>query len=337
MNKDYINYAASGKAYGDVSSLFSVSGDVTHCMELRGCFGAFTKAFNSPKKCDVTVRMFPYDKDFTSLTAVTPFDTDEIIEYLENLKRIFPFEFKINENEEVMRGYNYYTVFSGSKKKCYNITYSMDGPHIAYMFLLTMQRFLYAKGDCVYLALAFELKRRYEEFKKMNLFNVLTCVISTVYGTDRDGDMFYFNPSGFSYLWSSERLREHLLAKEENSQKGSMYSAPGVTDLYNCNVYCRDSRLRRHTTSTPIFLLLDKNKKELDATLEIVAANLRVLREYNGYSGELAEAKEKAIMRNREYTCSNYYEERLEKKVAMDSDGRTITGNTFDQSKIDAK
>lgn len=336
MNKDYIDYATKG-AYGDVSSLFSVSGDVTHCMEMRGCFGAFTKNFNSPKKCDVTVRMFPYDKDCKQLTAITPFDTDEIIEYLENLKRIFPFEFKINENEEVMRGYDFYTVFSGNKKKCYDITYSMDGPHIAYMFLLTMQRFLYAKDDCMYLALAFELKRRYEEFKKMNLFNILTCVLSTIIGNDRGGDMFYFNPSRFSYLWSSERLREHLLAKEELSRKSKRYSSPGVADLYSCNVYCDDSRLQRHRSSYPAQLLLDKNKEELDTTLSIVAANLRILREYNGYSGERAEQREKAIARNRNTENSNYYEERTGTKVMMDANGRTITGNTFDQSKIDAK
>lgn len=337
MNKDYIKYVTRGGTYGDVSSIFSVSGDVKYSMELRGCFGAFTKGFNSAKKCDVTVRMFPYDKDVKQLTAITPFDTDEIIEYLENLKRIFPFEFKINEGEDSLRGGDYYRVFSEGRKKCYNITYSIDGPHIAYMFILTMQRFLYAKDDCIYLALAFELKRRYEEFKKMNLFNILTCVLSTVSARSRGGDMFYFCPSEFSYLWSSQRLRDHLLIKEEKSQKEISYGYKGVADLYSCNVYCYDKRLRRHHVEQPASLLLEENEEFLTKALETVAANLRVLREYNGYSGELCKRKDGAIANNEHVVNSNFYPDEPGQKENIDALGRTVTGNTFDQSRINAK
>lgn len=336
MNKDYIKYVTSGYHNGDVNSIFSVSGDVQYVMDLRGCFGCFTKAFNSTKKCDVTVRMYPYDKDVKKLFAITPFDTDEIIEYLENLKKIFPFEFKINEGED-SRNWNYYMVFSDGKKKCYNITYSIDGPHIAYMFILTMQRFLYAKDDCIYLALAFELKRRYEEFKKMNFFNILTCVLSTIYARNRGGDMFYFSPSRFSYLWSSQRLRSHLLIKEEKSQETVEYGYKGVADLYSCNVYCNDSRLRRHQMEYPAHLLLKENEESLIKVLETVASNLRVLREYNGYSGALSKEKEKAITNNEYEVISNFYPDEPGQKGKIDALGRTVTGNTFDQSRINAK
>lgn len=343
MNKDYLNRVTSGGICGDVSSIFAVSGDINHHMELRGCFGTFTKNFHSPKKCDVTVRMFPYVTEIEQLTAVTPFSMEEIIEYLENLKRIFPFEFKIDEGEEYLRGGYQYVVFSGNKNKCYHITYSMEGPHIAYMFLLTMQRFLYGMGDCNYLGIAFELKRRYEEFKKMNLFNVLSCVISTLYGHDRGGDMFYFNPQYFSYLWSSDRLRDHLLLKEEKSSKEGHYGQPGVADLYSCNVYCSDSRLRRYEGrydnryGGAANYLLEKNEKTLNEALEVIAANLRVLREYNGYTSDLAKKKDNAIARNESSTTSNFYEERLGSKEPLDSHGRPITGNKFDESRLDAK
>lgn len=337
MNKDYIKRVTSGSNYGDVSSIFSVSGDVKYPMEVRGCFGTFTKAFNSPKKCDVTVRMFPYDDSVKQFTAITPFDTEEMIEYLENLKRIFPFEFKIDESCAAFRDPDYYMVFSGDKRKCYNITYSMEGPHIAYMFLLTMQRFLYAKGECLYLALAFEFKRRYKEFEKMNLFNILSCVISTVSGRERGGDMFYFNPRYFSYLWSSERLREHLLAKEEKSRKEHNYGADGVADLYSCNIYCGDRRLKCCPTNDIACLLLEEQEKRLVNALDVVAANLRVLREYNGYSSELAKKKDDAIVENERYPHSNFYNDSSGVEANIDSIGRMVTGNTFDQSRISAK
>ena len=337
MNKDYIKRITSGSYYGDVSSIFSVSGDVKYPMEIRGCFGAFTKAFNAPKKCDVTVRMFPYDDSVKQLTAITPFDTEEIIEYLENLKRIFPFEFQIDEGRDAQRDPDYYMVFSGDKRKCYNITYSMEGPHIAYMFLLTMQRFLYAKDECLYLALAFELKRRYKEFEKMNLFNVLTCVISTVSGRERGGDMFYFNPRYFSYLWSSERLREHLLAKEEKSRKEHEYGADGVADLYSCNIYCGDKRLKCCPNNNIPSLFLDDREKQLASALDVVAANLRVLREYNGYTGELAKKRDAAITENERYVDNNFYNDAPGVSGNIDRLGRAVTGYTFDQSRISAK
>ena len=337
MNKDYIKRVANGNGYGDVSSIFSVSGDVKYPMEVRGCFGTFTKAFNSPKKCDVTVRMFPYDDSVKQLTAITPFDTEEIIEYLENLKRIFPFEFQIDESRDAFRNQDYYMVFSGEKRKCYNITYSMEGPHIAYMFLLTMQRFLYARGDCLFLALAFEFKKRYEEFKKMNLFNILTCIISTLNGNERGGDMFYFNPRYFSYLWSSERLREHLLANEEKSRKEHQYGEDGVADLYSCNIYCGDKRLQRYAAGNIAPLLLEEHEKSLIKALDIVAANLRVLREYNGYSSELAKKKDDAITENERYPHSNFYNDSPGVRANIDSLGRMVTGYTFDQSRISAK
>lgn len=303
MNKDYLTRVAKGNYDGGVDSIFSISGDSMLPMAKRICFGSFTKGFHSPRKCDITVRLFHEIKPDTRFFGVTPFELDEIVQYLNDLKKIFPFEFSIKETTCTSQwpgSIEAYYPFKENEIKCYDITYSIDGPHIQYMFILTMQRFLYARFDCYYLAVALKIKNEFEEFKKMNLFNIMNCVISTISPSYRGGDMFHFDAEHFCYLWSSQTLREYLLKVEEKASDYSQYGADGVADLYSCMVYCADSRLRRSSMSNADILRfhgIEPDTKESNyfkTILDAIVSNLRVLREYNGYS-ELGKERIKAI------------------------------------------
>lgn len=321
MNKEYLKQVREGRYNGGVDSIFEVRGgqSLNLPMGKRICFGSFTKYFNSSKKCDITVRVFPEPPGKNgSFFGITPFDLNEIVEYLEDLKKIFPFEFRIKETSCFSRydSNNEYNLFYSGTNKCYDITYSIDGPHVAFMFILTLQRFLYAKGDCYFLALALKIKHEVEEFKKMNLFNILNCTISTLHSQDRGGDMFHIDPSRFSYLWTSSCLRDHLLKIERKAQDMSCYDTPGVADVNYSNVYCYDERLERRyvpyhgTVSFVGFHESDHDKKEMEEIIAAITKNLRILREYNGFS-DLGKVRIKAISDVQNNLCSdqvNYYQ-----------------------------
>lgn len=293
MNKDYLTRVTKGCYDGGVDSIFSISGDTILPMSKRICFGVFTKGFHSPKKCDITVRLFHEVKPDTKFFGVTPFELDEIIEYLNDLKKIFPFEFSIKETtcETQYPGtIDGYAPFSNKKFGCYDITYSIDGPHIQYMFILTMQRFLYARFDCYYLAVAMKIKHEFEEFNKMNLFNILNCVISTISPGGRGGDMFHFDAEHFCYLWSSSALRDYLLQREEKAKNVKGYGTHGVADLYSCMIYCTDKRLQRAPLANEKIYKFHgiepttEENSDFKKTISIITSNLDILREYNGYS-----------------------------------------------------
>ncbi len=320
MNKDYLTRVARGGYDGGVDSIFSVSGDTMLPMSKRICFGSFTKGFQSPKKCDITVRLFHEVKPDTRFYGVTPFELDEIIEYLNDLKKIFPFEFSIKEttcNTQYPGEIDAYVPFNYRELNCYDITYSIDGPHIQYMFILTMQRFLYARFDCYYLAVAMKIKHEFEEFKKMNLFNILNCVISTISPNSRDGDMFHFDAEHFCYLWSSPVLRDYLLKREEEAKDVRRYGSEGVADLYSCMIYCTDSRLERSPLANAEILKfygIVPGTEECDyfkTTISRIISNLTILREYNGYSelGKKRMAKIESMSKYVDSNSVNFYSE----------------------------
>lgn len=303
MNKDYLTRVAKGNYDGGVDSIFSISGDSALPMAKRICFGSFTKGFHSPRKCDITVRLFHEIKPDTRFFGVTPFELDEIVQYLNDLKKIFPFEFSIKETtctSQMPGAIEAYYPFKENEIKCYDITYSIDGPHIQYMFILTMQRFLYARFDCYFLAVALKIKNEFEEFQKMNLFNILNCVIATTSPGNRGGDMFHFDAEHFCYLWSSPTLREYLLKMEEKASDAEQYGTQGVADLHSCMVYCHDSRLREYPLANSDILHFHGIEPDTEGsnyfknTLDIIVSNLRILREYNGYS-ELGKQRISAI------------------------------------------
>jgi len=343
MNKDYLTRVAKGGYDGGVDSIFSVSGDTTLPMSKRICFGPFTKSFISSKKCDITVRLFHEVKPDTRFFGVTPFELDEIIEYLNDLKKIFPFEFSIKEttcNSQSPGGVEQYTPFNNREFDCYDITYSIDGPHIQYMFILTMQRFLYARFDCYYLAVAMKIKHEFEEFKKMNLFNILNCVISTISPTDRGGDMFHLNAYRFCYLWSSSTLRDYLLQREEKARNVSKYGAKGVADLYSSMIYCDDSRLQRSSLgNTRIFQFygIEPGTKDSDSfkeTISTIISNLTILREYNGYSklGKERIAKIETMSKFLDQDSVNFYDE-----LGEEGDIYKAPDTKFDESLLEGK
>lgn len=340
MNKEYLKEVRNKVYDGGVDSIFEVSGGTSLNMPMakRICFGSFTKYFHESHKCDITVRMFPDPPQVGGFFGVTPFDLTEIVEYLEDLKKIFPFEFKIKETSCTSKydSNNEYNLFLDGGHKCYDVTYSIDGPHVAFMFILTLQRFLYAKADCYFLAVALKVKHEFEEFKKMNLYNILNCTISTLHVQDRGGDMFHIDPGRFSYLWSSATLRDHLLKMEEKAQKETYCGAPGVADVYYSNVYCQDNRLKRYNVTynqcTAFWGFHDSeaDKKAMAAIMGTIASNLRILREYNGFS-ELGKKRITAITNRQNDIGSNefnYYPgySELEKNSQRDPDTK------FDES-----
>lgn len=320
MNKDYLTRVERGGYDGGVDSIFSISGDTMLPMLKRICFGSFTKCFHSPKKCDITVRLFRDVKPDTRFFGVTPFELEEIIEYLNDLKKIFPFEFNIKEttcNSQYPGGIEAYAPFNNKVLNCYDITYSIDGPHIQYMFILTMQRFLYAKFDCYYLAVAMKIKHEFEEFKKMNLFNILNCVISTISPSSRGGDMFHFDAEHFCYLWSSSVLRDYLLQREEKAKDIRAYGTNGVADLYSCMVYCPDKRLKRTPFSNGEIIQFHgigpgtEGSDYFKEAVSVIVSNLTILREYNGYSdlGKKRLAKIETMAKYVYSDSANFYSE----------------------------
>lgn len=342
MNKQYLKDVVAKTTGGGVDSLFMVSGDAFLPMMSRVCFGSFTKSFNSKKKCDITVRVFTEVPSSGNLFSVTPFEPDEIIQYLNDLKKIFPFEFSIEQNEVADREgltteFNYlaYNKALVEKRKCYDITYSIEGPHIAFMFILTLQRFLYAKGDSVFLALALKIKNEHKEFEKMNLFNILNCVISTTSDNSRGGDMFHFDATHFMYLWESGAYRDYLLALEDKAQKHVFDNVKGVADLANSSIYCYDNRFRKEYMSyderSRFTIFQDVNAKKLNRIIDLVINNLTVLRDYNGYSklGETRLGKIRERLSDGPYM--NYYSERL----LTEASSNGLPPTKFDESLLD--
>ena len=294
MNSEFLQLVPTINSCGNrgVNSIFSCNGDFSLPLQLRICFGQFTKSFTGDKTVDVTVRMFRQPEMSPSgmcanAYAVTPFTNDEIIQYLNDLRKIFPFEFELNESTAAPGNSNY-SVFPerlSRKRECIDVTYHISGPHIAFMFILSLQRFLYAWPDCYPLALAFDIKNGDYGFKKMNLFNILNCVISTLAGGSRGGDMFHFNCSRFMYLYNSVDLREMLLAREAKARE---YSNACI-DLYYSMIYVNNSKLRTlgigNWSGFPGYL-----KTICPLTLEdiikAITDNLTELRKYNGFSEE---------------------------------------------------
>lgn len=293
MNREFLKLIPVINSSGNhgVNSIFSCNGDFALPLELRICFGQFTKYFTDSKTVDVTVRMFREPEICygicTNAYAITPFTNDEIIQYLNDLRKIFPFEFELNEGT-VAPGNSNCSVFPerlSSKRDCIDITYHISGPHIAFMFILSLQRFLYAWADCYPLALAFEIKNGDYGFKKMNLFNILNCTISTISGGGRSGDMFHFNPSQFMYLYNSVDLREMLLAREEKARS----YGDACIDLYHSMIYVNNASLRRLGISNwykfPGFVD-GVCAYSLEDIIKVITDNLTELRKYNGFSPE---------------------------------------------------
>lgn len=295
MNREFLKLipVISKSGSHGVNSIFSCNGDFTLPLQLRICFGSFTKCFTDSKTVDVTVRMFrePEMRNgiCTNAYAITPFTNDEIIQYLNDLRKIFPFEFELNEGT-VTSEYSNCSVFperSSDKRDYIDITYHISGPHIAFMFILSLQRFLYAWADCYPLALAFEIKNGDYGFKKMNLFNILNCTISTLCRGNRSGDMFHFDSSKFMYLYNSADLREMLLAREEKARS----YCNACIDLYYSMIYVYDSNLRLLNISSSNWYKFpgfvdEAGMYSLEDIIKVITDNLTELRKYNGFSPE---------------------------------------------------
>ena len=305
MNKDYLKILpeVNSCVQHGVNSIFSCRGDFALPMQERICFGSFTKYFTDTRTVDITVRMYrkPFiqrsiNGDFSTSYGVTPFTNEEIVQYLNDLRKIFPFEFEVNEHT-VSGFHRPGRVFANRKdneREAIDVTYHISGPHIVFMFVLSLQRFLYAQSDNYPLAIAFEIKNGDYGFSKMNLFNILNCVISTISNGDRGGDMFHFNPSRFMYLYNSKELREMLLKREEEAVKKENC----CVDLYYSMLYVNDPDLKKMTVGGwnrfPGFADSSVNMDEL---IKTITNNLTVLRRYNGFTTN-GEEKRRRIREN---------------------------------------
>jgi len=327
MNKEFLKLipAINSCSNRGVNSIFSCTGDFTLPLSLRICFGQFTKYFTGEKTVDVTVRMFREpeksmnSESYTNAYAITPFTNDEIIQYLNDLRKIFPFEFELNEST-VAPGNGDYRVFPerlSRKRECIDVTYHISGPHIAFMFILSLQRFLYAWPDSYPLSLAFDIKNGGYGFEKMNLFNILNCTISTLAGGSRGGDMFHFNCSRFMYLYNSVDLREMLLAREAKARD----YGNACIDLYYSMIYVGDKNLKRlgigNWTGYPGYLKTTCSYS-LEEIIKAITDNLTELRKYNGFSEEAR--RRRALMEERKKEVSsdhcNFYHNNSEQDPA---------------------
>lgn len=294
MNKEFLKLIPAINSCGNrgVNSIFSCTGDFSLPLQLRICFGQFTKYFTDEKTVDVTVRMFREPEKlatkeiYTNAYAITPFTNDEIIQYLNDLRKIFPFEFELNESIAAP-GNDSYGVFPerlSRKRNCLDVTYHISGPHIAFMFILSLQRFLYALPDSYPLALAFDIKNGGYGFEKMNLFNILNCTISTLSWGSRGGDMFHFDCTRFMYLYNSVDLREMLLAREAKARE----HGNACIDLYYSMIYVDNPKLRRlgvgNWGTYPGYYATCKYS--LEEIIKAITDNLTELRKYNGFSEE---------------------------------------------------
>lgn len=319
MDKEYLKIIddVNSCSRKGVNSTFSCHGDINIPMGERICFGSFTKYFNSKKTEDITVRMFKKplkDENRNGINCsygVTPFTTDEIIQYLNDLRKIFPFEFEVKEHEvnEIERSFRVFPDNGNIKRDAIDVTYHINGPHIAFMFILSLQRFLYAHADNYALALALEIKNGDYGFEKMNLFNILNCTISTISNGSRNGDMFHFDSDYFLHLYNPKDLQEMLLAREEIANEHK----DGCIDLYRSMIYAYDSNLKRYPVSnwTKFPGFWDKSYFSLEEIIKHITDNLTVLRKHNGFT-KCGEEKRKFIKRNYDNVNDsdiNYYPE----------------------------
>lgn len=323
MNKEFLKLIPAINSSGSrgVNSIFSCTGDFTLPLQLRICFGQFTKHFTGDKTVDVMVRMFREPEKtggcYTNAYAITPFTNDEIIQYLNDLRKIFPFEFELNESIAAP-GNNNYRVFPeriSQKRECIDVTYHISGPHIVFMFILSLQRFLYAWPDSYPLALAFDIKNGGYGFDKMNLFNILNCAISTLAGGSRGGDMFHFNCSRFMYLYNSVDLREMLLAREA---KAKDYGNACI-DLYYSMIYVDNPNLKRLGIGNwTNFLGYTDCSYTLEDIIKTIIGNLTELRKYNGFSEEARRRRALIEERKKEVSSDhcNFYNDNSEQDPA---------------------
>lgn len=322
MDKEYLKVIddVNSCSRKGVNSTFSCHGDINIPMGERICFGSFTKYFNREKTEDITVRMFkkPFkDEDrnrYSCSFGVTPFTTDEIIQYLNDLRKIFPFEFEIKEHEvnEINNSFRVFPNNGNIKRDAIDVTYHISGPHIAFMFILSLQRFLYAHTDNYALALALEIKNGDYGFEKMNLFNILNCTISTITTSSdsRGGDMFHFDSSYFLHLYNSKDLQEMLLAREKIANEHKH----GCIDLHDSMIYAHDPNLKKFPINTNNWAKFpgfwDKSYS-LEEIIKHITDNITVLRKYNGFT-RCGEEKRRLIKRNYddvEDSDINYYPE----------------------------
>lgn len=304
MNPSYLDIVRGlTQTQHGVNSIWGCSGDHNIPIGQRVCFGSLTKSFNSEKTIDITVIMpkkVYNTKSYATSYGLTPFTFDEIVQYLNDLKKIFPFEFDLVEEKRVPETSDNSGIHpfpfgkAGDEVDCFNVTYHISGPHIAFMFILSLQRFLYAFGDSFYLAVALEIKNGGYGYEKMNLFNILNCVISTTSDRTNGGDMYHIYSREFSYLWNSVDLRNMLISRETLAKE----SSGGSADLYSSMIYCYDSRLRKYAVPNQYFFPgwkdhFDGKKGLLDDVIKTVTDNLKILREYNGFGKKGAERKGK--------------------------------------------
>ena len=311
--------------YG-VDSTFSIeSGKYKIPMQLRICFGCFTKSFTESREATIRVRMYkkpiPNNSNGYKIISVTPFTLEEIVSYLNDIRKIMPFEFDIVEDEgpECLdtlcpAALNIKNNSSEESKHFYDITYHIDGPHIAHMFILAMQRFLYA--DSFYLALAMKIKNGNFGFENTNIFNILNCVLSTVDSDDHGGDMHHFDYSNFLLLMDSKTLNKIFISAEKAAKKnGDSHCADMYSVLGTCTVSIpHPKRQAAHKLTCDIQRRLlglaedsdSQSKKMIDDAIDDIVFNLTALREAT-YSDSTRKRMESMINNDRYYSYDNTY------------------------------
>lgn len=313
--------------YG-VDSTFSIESEKYKIpMQQRICFGCFTKSFAGSREATIRVRMYkkPIRNELNGykLISVTPFTLDEIVSYLNDIRKIMPFEFDIVEDEgpECLdalspAALNIKNNRDEELRHFYDITYHINGPHIAHMFILAMQRFLYA--DSFYLALAMKIKNGNFGFENTNMFNILNCVLSTIDSEDHGGDMHHFNYSRFLMLMDSKTLNKIFISAEKvakqngDSRCADMYSVLGTCTIsmrYKCQAA---HKLKYNAVRYLLGLVEDsdsQSKKMIDDAIGDIVFNLTALREAT-YSDSTRKRIESMIDNERYYDYDNTYPNR---------------------------
>lgn len=163
-NWNFVNY----------ETIYSSEGTVNVPMESHACFGRIFRDDNLQQKNKYVIHMYKglQHMEETHGNNAVLVDVDTIFVHLNILKRLFEFNYKLEEKvNQNMHPY-------------FELSFEYDGHRLEHEFMLTWIRYLYEFPYAIFIKDVYELKKfpEYQFINPIMLYNI----ISSVYDRERD-------------------------------------------------------------------------------------------------------------------------------------------------------